>query len=153
MRNELTQLIAQLNVGGHVQLLGWRAQEEVTKLMEDADIFLAPSVMSENGDQEGTPTVIMEALARGLPVLSTLHSGIPEVVQDGESGFLVPERDTAALAEKLEYLAGHPEIWGEMGRTGRAWVEAHHDINKLNDRLIQLYERVWAEEFITGVPS
>jgi colanic acid/amylovoran biosynthesis glycosyltransferase len=84
----------------------------------------------------------MEALAQGLPVLSTLHSGIPEVVQDGESGFLVPERDVDALAEKLGYLMEHPERWPEMGRAGREHIERYYDIRKLNGQLVQLYQRL-----------
>ena len=70
---------------------------------------------SQNGDSEGIPGAIVEALACGLPVLSTRHSGIPEVVQDGESGLLVPERDVNALAEKLEYLIEHPDLWPADG--------------------------------------
>ena len=109
--------------------------------MGEADVFLAPSVTSNNGDQEGTPTVIIEALARGFPVLSTLHSGIPELVQGGRSGFLVPERDSAALAGKLECLCKHPEKCCEMGKAGRDWVERLFDINKLNNQLVSIYER------------
>jgi len=78
----------------------------------------------------------------GLPIVSTRHSGIPELVQDGVSGFLVPERDVSALVEKLIYLIEHPEIWPEMGRAGRAYVEANYDINKLNDRLVEIYKEV-----------
>jgi colanic acid/amylovoran biosynthesis glycosyltransferase len=142
LRDEMTQLIARLNVNKHIELLGWRTPEEVAQLMGEADVFLAPSVTSNNGDQEGTPTVIIEALARGLPVLSTLHSGIPELVQGGRSGFLVPERDSAALAGKLECLCKHPEKCCEMGKAGRDWVERLFDINKLNDQLVNLYDRL-----------
>jgi len=151
LRDEITQLINRLNMSKHIQLLGWRTPEEVSKLMGEADIFLAPSVTSKDGDQEGTPTVIIEAQARGLPVLSTRHSGIPEMVQDGISGFLIPERDSEALAEKLKLLCQHPEMRGEMGKAGRDWVERHHDINKLNDQLVRLYERVVCENFRASV--
>lgn len=146
--DQFKHLITHLNVEEHIQLLGWRTPEEVAKLMEETNVFLAPSVTSENGDQEGTPTVIIEALARGLPVLSTRHSGIHELVQDTESGFLVPERDTSALAERIEYLVRHPEKWDRMGRAGRAWVEEHHDINRLNDQLVKIFERVLNGEVV-----
>lgn len=146
LKDEITQLIAQLNVGKHIKLMGWRSPEEVTQLMGESDIFLAPSVTSINGDQEGTPTVIIEALARGLPVLSTNHAGIPELVQDGRSGFLVPERDPIVLAEKVEYLCKHPEKCLEMSRVGRDWVERHHDIEMLNNQLVVNYERLLQEE-------
>lgn len=140
LRSDLECLIDTLNLGDRVQLLGWKRQEEIVELMRETDILLAPSVTSQDGDQEGIPVVLMEALAQGLPVLSTWHSGIPELVRDGESGFLVPERDVDALAERLGHLAGHPEIWAEMGRAGRDYVETYFDINKLNDRLVNLYQ-------------
>jgi colanic acid/amylovoran biosynthesis glycosyltransferase len=98
LRTELKSLVNGLNVNGHVKLLGWKRHDEIVELMRSADILLAPSVTSKDGDQEGIPVVLMEALAQGLPVLSTRHSGIPELVRDGEFGFLVPERDLDALA-------------------------------------------------------
>jgi colanic acid/amylovoran biosynthesis glycosyltransferase len=70
------------------QTLGWKQQEELIELFNNSDILLAPSSTAENGDQEGTPTVIIQALVQGLPVLSTYHSAIPELVQDTKSGFL-----------------------------------------------------------------
>jgi len=142
LRNELETLIEKLGVGSQVKLLGWQEQDKIAELMDKADILLAPSVTSKDGDQEGIPVVIMEALAKGLPVLSTWHSGIPELVQDGKSGFLVPERDVDALAERLEYLIEHPEIWPEMGRAGRKFVEEHYNIDKLNDRLVEIYKKL-----------
>jgi colanic acid/amylovoran biosynthesis glycosyltransferase len=142
LMNDIKSLIEKLNISDRSKLLGWQRQEEIVELMKEADILLAPSVCSKDGDWEGIPVVLMEALAQGLPVLSTRHSGIPELVQDGQSGFLVPERDVDALAEKLTYLIEHPEIWPEMGRSGRDYVERHYDINKLNDQLVRLYQQL-----------
>jgi colanic acid/amylovoran biosynthesis glycosyltransferase len=142
LQSDLKDLIDELNLNDKAKLLGWQRQEEIVKLMREADILLAPSVTSADGDQEGIPVVLMEALAQGLPVLSTQHSGIPELVQDGKSGFLVPERDVAALADKLVYLIEYPEMWPEMGRVGRDYVGRYYDIQKLNDQLVQLYERL-----------
>jgi colanic acid/amylovoran/stewartan biosynthesis glycosyltransferase WcaL/AmsK/CpsK len=142
LKNTLQLLIEELKLTNHVKLLGWQRQEQIRALLQEADILLAPSVTSQNGDREGIPGAIVEALACGLPILSTRHSGIPEVVQDGESGFLVPERDTDALAEKLAYLIEHPERWPEMGRQGRKYVEEHYDIDRLNDRLVEIYQEL-----------
>jgi colanic acid/amylovoran biosynthesis glycosyltransferase len=142
LMNDIKSLIEKLNISDRIKLLGWQRQEEIVELMKEADILLAPSVCSKDGDWEGIPVVLMEALAQGLPVLSTQHSGIPELVQDGQSGFLVPERDVDALAEKLTYLIEHPEIWPEMGWSGRDYVERHYDINKLNDQLVRLYQQL-----------
>lgn len=142
LREELQQLIQELDAGDTVKLQGWKHQQEIVELLDNADILLAPSVTSKDGDQEGIPVALMEAMARGLPILSTLHSGIPELIENGVSGFLVPERDVDALAEKLEYLIDHPEIWAEIGRAGRAYVEKHYDIDKLNDRLVEIYREL-----------
>jgi colanic acid/amylovoran biosynthesis glycosyltransferase len=142
LRENMEELVDGLSCTDNINFLGWQQQDEIAELMQNSHLLIAPSVTSQEGDQEGIPVVLMEALARGLPVVSTLHSGIPEIVEDGESGFLVPERDVDALAEKLEYLIEHPEIWPEMGRAGRKFVEENYDIKKLNRRLVGIYEQL-----------
>lgn len=142
LKSNLEDLIIALKITDNVKLISGQDHNKIAVLMQNSDIFLAPSVTGQTGDQEGIPTTLMEAMACGLPVISTLHSGIPELVQDGKSGFLVPERDVEALAEKLEYLINHPECWPEMGFAGRQFVEANHDINKLNDRLVEIYAQL-----------
>lgn len=142
LKEKLQQLIKELNLGDTIKLLGWQQHNEVVALLNQAHILLAPSITSQNGDREGIPVAIMEAMAMGLPILSTKHSGIPELVENGVSGFLVPERDADALAEKLCYLIDRSEIWPNMGIAGRKYVETHYDINKLNDKLVKIYEQV-----------
>lgn len=142
LNKKLQKLIHELNVTDKVKLLGWKHQQEVIQLINTSHILLAPSVTDENGDQEGIPTVIMEAMATGLPVISTYHSGIPELVQNGISGFLVPERDVDTLTEKLRYLIEHSELWDEMGKAGRKFVESHHNIHILNDKLVEIYQNM-----------
>ncbi|HDK41763.1 MAG TPA: colanic acid biosynthesis glycosyltransferase WcaL, partial [Candidatus Pacearchaeota archaeon] len=146
LKSEMKLLIDKLKIEDKVKLIGRKRQEDVIELMKDADILLAPSVTDNNGDQEGIPVVLMEALAQGLPVISTYHSGIPELIQDGESGYLVPERDIDALAEKLTYLIEHPDRWIKMGQEGRKYVEEYYNINKLNDRLIEIYRYLLDED-------
>lgn len=142
LREPLEKLIAELDVADKVHLLGWMTQDEVRQLYADSHIFILSSVTAANGDKEGQGLVLQEAQAMGLPVLSTLHNGIPDGVIDGESGFLVPEKDVDALAEKLTYLIENPEIVPKMGRAGREFVEERYDINKLNDRLVEIYKKM-----------
>ena len=149
-RDRLQALIGELNAGENIKLLGWQTQVEVSELLKASDILLAPSVIASNGGEEGIPGVIMEAFAQGLPVVSTHHAGIPEVVKDGESGFLVPERDVHALADRLIRLIDRPELRSAMGRKGREFVEEHYDIEKLNDRLVRIYRQLLAGELPTG---
>ena len=140
LKTKLQVLVSELNAEEQIRLLGWLEGNEVKRLMIDSDIFVLPSVTSQGGDTEGIPVVLMEALAMGIPVISTYHSGIPELIQDGKSGFLVPERDADALAEKLQHLIRHPELWSEMGRFGRKFVEENYDIKRLNQQLAEIYQ-------------
>jgi colanic acid/amylovoran biosynthesis glycosyltransferase len=147
LRDKLQLLIAKLNVGDKIELLGWRSQDQIAQLLERSDILLTPSLTSSKGDQEGIPGVIMEAFATGLPVVSTEHAGIPELVQDGASGFLVPEKDVDALIQKLEILIEQPQLRYAMGRTGRKFVEQYYNIETLNNRLVEVYQELLRGEF------
>lgn len=142
LRPKLENLIASLGLVDKIKLCGWMNENEVRQRYKNAHIFILSSVTASNGDMEGQGLVLQEAQAMGLPVLSTLHNGIPDGVLDGKSGFLVPEKDVDALAEKLQYLVEHPESWAEMGKAGRNFVEKHFDINKLNDRLVGIYQKL-----------
>lgn len=142
LRSDLESLIKELNINNNVKLLGWKPQEDIVKLMKDSDILLAPSVTAEGGDQEGIPVVLMEALAQGLPVISTYHSGIPELVQDGVSGYLVHERDVNALSERLEHLIKNQELWANMGCAGRNYIENYYNIDKLNEQLVEIFQKL-----------
>lgn len=144
LREELQQLIQFLNVGDIINLVGAKPQPEIIEILNNSHLFIAPSVTAENGDQEGIPNVLKEAMCLGMPVISTYHSGIPELIEDGVSGFLVPERDVDALAEKLNYLIENPQVWIEMGSSGRAYVEKHYNSEKLNDQLVEIYQQVLA---------
>ena len=142
LRDALAQLAAELGVSDRVHLAGWRPQTEVRDIMDDADVLVAASVTAASGDQEGIPNAVKEGMALGLPVLSTLHSGIPELVDDGVSGFLVPERDDTALAASIRTLHDAPALRQSMGRAGRARVEREYDIETLNDALEAHYRRL-----------
>lgn len=142
LRKNLEDLASELKIKNHIRFLGAVEQDEVLKLYQQAHIFILPSVTASNGDREGQALVLQEAQAFGLPVISTFHNGIPEGILDGKSGFLVPERDIDALAKKLEFLIEHPEIWPKMGKYGRKFVEEKYDSKKLNQRLVELYQKL-----------
>ncbi len=139
LRDQVESSIDKYRLRDSVTLLGWCDHDEVTQLLRDSHILIAPSVTTEDGDQEGIPNVLKEAMATGLPVLSTWHSGIPELVEDGVTGYLVPEADVERLSERLIHLCDHPEQWPGMGRNARQKVEAEFDTEKINNRLEQLY--------------
>jgi colanic acid/amylovoran biosynthesis glycosyltransferase len=142
LREYLQSVIDEMDVGGAIRLAGWKSHGEVREMLRDSHVFLAPSVTSAEGDEEGIPVSLMEAMATGLPVVATAHGGIPELVQDGVSGFLVPEGDADALAEKLKRLLDRPYLWTEVAGRARARVEESHDNRKLNDELVETYTRL-----------
>ena len=139
LREELERLIRELGVGAHVSMIGARSHDEVVSVLARSHILVAPSVTAADGDEEGIPTTLKEAMATGLPVIGTVHAGIPELVEDGVSGFLVPERSVEALADRLMRLVDRPDTWAAMGRAGRRRIEQEFDADKLNDELLVRY--------------
>jgi colanic acid/amylovoran biosynthesis glycosyltransferase len=140
LRDRLVALAGELGIADRVRFEGRRNQEAVREGLDQSDVLVAPSVTAADGDEEGIPNVLKEAMASGMPVVATRHAGIPELVDDGVSGWLVAERNDAALAEALTRLAATPERWPAMGRAGRTKVEREYDIHRLNDRLVAMLE-------------
>jgi colanic acid/amylovoran biosynthesis glycosyltransferase len=140
LRGRLERLVAELGLQGQVRFLGAASQDRIQELYYDSDIFLLPSVTTRKQDHEGQALTVQEAQASGMPVITTLHNGIPEGVLEGESAFLVPERDTVALADRLAYLLEHPEEWARMGRAGHDFVRSTYGVPALTERLVKIYE-------------
>lgn len=139
-RSALEGLARELGVGEAVTITGWRTVSEVATAMGDADLLLAPSLTADDGDAEGIPVTIMEAMACGLPVVATRHSGIPELVTDGVTGRLVAESDHAALAEAISDLARTRESWPAITRAAREIVERDYSMREQNRRLLRHFE-------------
>jgi colanic acid/amylovoran biosynthesis glycosyltransferase len=138
LRRKIEQLIIELGLREVVTLHGARDGAFVRERMREAHLALLGSVSIE-GDAEGQGLFLQEAQASGLPVIATRHGALPEGMLPGKSGFLVPERDVAAMAERIEFLVAHPEVWPALGRAGREFVAARYDIRKLNQQLVGLY--------------
>jgi colanic acid/amylovoran biosynthesis glycosyltransferase len=112
----------------------------VAELLGSAAVCLAPSVTAADGDIEGIPVSIMEAMAAGLPVVSTRHSAIDELVEDGVSGFLAAEHDVPALTRSLAVLAADAGLRARMGAAGHAIIAREFDAGVLARRLEEVYE-------------
>lgn len=145
LKPTLQGLIEELHLKQEVKLLGWRQQEEVVALLSQSQVMLLPSITASDGDQEGIPVVLMEAMAMGLPVVSTWHSGIPELVNDGKDGFLVPEKDVESMAQRLSLLINSPDLRAEMGLAGRKYVEENFNVHTLNHQLSDLFKKLAAK--------
>jgi colanic acid/amylovoran biosynthesis glycosyltransferase len=108
-------LCAELGISEQVDFVGFLPQEELRRKLYESHIFLHPSEIGADGNQEGVPNSLLEAMAAGLPVLATTHGGIPEAVEHGVSGWLVAEGDYAALGQALCDLAADPARMAAMG--------------------------------------
>jgi colanic acid/amylovoran biosynthesis glycosyltransferase len=143
IKQQIYDIVRRYQVEDSVAFLGYQPYPGFLELLYQHDILLSPSVQARSGDNEGgAPVTIIEASATGMPVLATTHCDIPEVILDGESGFLVEERDVEALAERLEFLTARPELWPKMGRAGRRHVEQEYDLDKQVAALEELYDRI-----------
>jgi len=127
--------VSKLGLSESVTLTGMVGSAEVQAAMQRASIFLQHSVTAQNGDVEGLPVAILEAMAAQLPVVSTLHSGIPEAVANGETGFLVEEGDVAGMASQIIKLLEEPAMARAFGVAGRKKVEQNFTIEATNARL------------------
>lgn len=131
-----------------VHLMGNLPYHQYMEEMNRADLFIHPSCTALNGDTEGgAPTTILEAQACGLPVVSTTHADIPNVVLPGTSAILVREKNIEELTEAIDNLINHPEKWAEMGIRGREFVESQHDIEIEANGLESKYEQVLNKEY------
>ena len=140
MREELCRLAAELGISEAVRFPGFLNQAQLNALYASAHVFLHPSELTEKQDQEGIPNSMLEAMSTGLPVAATLHGGIPEAVRDGYSGFLVPERDPAALAAALRRLVESPELLRQMGRQAAQSVQAEFEQSRAVAKLEACYD-------------
>lgn len=131
LTDKLKKLSFELDLAGQVEFVGRLAHERVIEELGRADVFLLPSITSRTGDEEGVPNALKEAMACGVPVISTRHSGIPELVRDRVSGLLVAERDAEAIADALAELWCNPELGLRLAGEARRTVEADYSLSRL----------------------
>lgn len=140
-KKDITAIIDNRHITDKVNYLGFLPYPAFIEEAKNNHIFLSPSIHPSDGETEGgAPVALIEMSAYGMPIVSTFHCDIPEVVIDGESGFLVQEKDTDGLAERLEHLINHPEIWESMGRTGRKHIEEEFNIVTQAAKLEAFYD-------------
>ena len=114
-------------------------REKVLELLQEADVFVHPSVIAKNGDKEGTPVILMEAQACKLPCISTFHAGIPEVVLDKKTGWLVPEKNTNALAKKMFSALSDTKNLTYFGNEARKHINKNFNIKLQIPKLREIY--------------
>ncbi|WP_419757696.1 glycosyltransferase [Acidisoma sp.] len=145
LRTTLEDLSRKLGVAARIRFLGALPHEQVLAAMRAAAILVLPSVRTETGREEGLGMVLLEAAATGLPTIGTRIGGIPEGVVDGETGFLVPQRDAPALTARMRLLLSDPALRQRMGAAARLHVEQHFDLRRQTALLENWYDAVLRE--------
>jgi colanic acid/amylovoran biosynthesis glycosyltransferase len=138
---ELRNIIAQCGLGTMVSLAGTLPQPQVFQAYQQATVFCAPSVVADDGNRDGIPNVILEAMSQGLPVVASAVSGIPEVVQPEKTGWLVPPRDAQSLAATLQQIFQRPQEARRRAVAAYELVRSRFDVQENTAALIQLFLR------------
>ena len=138
---DLQKLARELNIERHVSFTGFVSQSQLRHIYYGSHIFLHPSQTGSDGNQEGIPNSMLEAMATGLPVFATEHGGIPEAIEDGVSGVLVPEHDHQALGRALLSAAEDSDFLSRIGRNGAEVVRKNFDLHAQTRRLEDVYLR------------
>jgi colanic acid/amylovoran/stewartan biosynthesis glycosyltransferase WcaL/AmsK/CpsK len=136
----LRTLVSRLGVSDRVRFAGVMDQSSVARLLGESDVLLAPSIVAKDGNRESGLIVVKEASASEVVPIGTIHGGIPEIIDDGKTGFLVPERDVALMAERLGQLFRDHGLRDELGKAARRKMEVEYDSVVRVARLEALYD-------------
>jgi colanic acid/amylovoran biosynthesis glycosyltransferase len=142
-KRKILDTIDRCGLDGGVRLLGFQPYSRVFRESYEHHLFISPSVTASDRDTEGgVPMTLIEMAATGMPVLSTRHCDIPEVIQDGESGFLVGERDVDGLVDSLQWIIEHADEWGHFVKHARKRIEKEYNAVTQGIRLSEIYKEV-----------
>ena len=138
-RSELAAQITALDLDDQVHLIGNRTQAEVKAYLHHTAMLVAPCIISADGDRDGLPTILVEAMALGTPCISTNIVGIPELVRDGDTGLLAPPNDPPALADTIARLLNDPALAARLAENARALIardyNIHHNTAQLREHI------------------
>ncbi|MBU1565762.1 MAG: glycosyltransferase family 4 protein [Proteobacteria bacterium] len=137
--NRLKRLCSSLKLDHYVTFHGFQSYERIPEYFEKADIFIMPSIIHSSGDRDGIPTVLLESLLHHVPVISTPVSGIPELIENGVTGLLVPQKDSAALADAINLFITKKEKAIAMATRGNQKVLELFNAEKNHKKVLTLY--------------
>jgi colanic acid/amylovoran biosynthesis glycosyltransferase len=144
LQPELEMLAGGLGIHRDVHFVGFLSQSKLLELYASSHLFLHPSEISPNHDQEGVPNSVLEAMATGLPVVATRHGGIPEAVDHGYTGLLVAEEDHVGLANAMQLMTSSPDLLRQMGERAHSIILERFEQDAQIDRLESFYEEAIA---------
>jgi glycosyltransferase involved in cell wall biosynthesis len=146
LRQALEAQVSQLGLNDWVTLLGALPHESICRAYQQASIFALPCIIAVDGDRDGIPNVLLEAMASGLPVVSTPVSGIPELIESERDGLLVPAHSPAMLADAIDRLLTQPELGERLARAARAKIEERFSVDRNSARLVTLFRKETTDE-------
>jgi glycosyltransferase involved in cell wall biosynthesis len=146
LRDELEARAGRLGLEGRLTFHGARLQDEILAAYRRAAVFVLAPIVTDDGDRDGIPNVLVEAMASGVPVVATRISGIPELITDGIDGLLVNEHDPATLAGAIERVLLDSDLAARLGKAGRRRVERDFDLVANTRRLGALFQGIPAED-------
>jgi colanic acid/amylovoran biosynthesis glycosyltransferase len=146
MRDELAGMIRDRNLEDCVHLLGPKPEAEVARLLKETTFFVLPSIIQKDGTMEGMPNALIEAMATGRAVISTSIAGIPELIEHGSTGFLVPPQDAVKLADAIRQMLDDPERTRRMGERGRERILEEFNIRDVVSQLVARIDRENVQE-------
>jgi len=141
LQSQMINQIKKLNLNQHIKLKTYQENEQLNILYNQADIFVLPCVQAKNGDMDGIPNVLIEAMATATPVISTSISGIPELIDDEKTGLLIPAGDSDQLAQAIIRLSEDLILRLRLGYAGREKVINHFNIDSVAHTLIEIFNR------------
>jgi glycosyltransferase involved in cell wall biosynthesis len=142
LKKELIKLSNNLSLAGCVNILGERSNEYCAQELSNSDIAVLPCVVATDGDLDVCPLTLQEAMAMEIPVVSTTVGSIPELIEDGKEGFLVPERNEKALADAILKLINNPSQREKMGKKGREKILREFNIKTQVDKLLEIWKKI-----------
>lgn len=143
-KQKILEAIDKYKLSSQIKMLGYQPYSVFFEEAYKNHIFLSPSITASDGDTEGgAPVSIIEMAATGMPIISTTHCDIPEVVKHGNTGLLAPEKDSDTLAEYLRWYINHPHKWQEMLDAGRKHIETEYDLKIQGEKLAKIYQEVF----------
>lgn len=140
--SECRALVKEYNLQTKVIFHGWKSPQSVKELMQQCDVFVLNSRVASDGDTEGLPVGLLEAMAMSRAIISTQHAGIPLAIENEVSGILVSERDTDSLSQQILRLYHNKELRQEMGKAARAKVENQFTMKRMHENLRDIYREI-----------
>ncbi|WP_353712993.1 glycosyltransferase family 4 protein [Arthrobacter sp. K5] len=153
MANELQSALEQLGLSRHVRMLGPQTQDQIHELLDWADVFVAPCIVGSDGNADGIPTVLLEAMATGTPCVSTAVTGIPEVIRDGSTGLLVEPGDPALLVQAILRITSPATDRTLLARNARTLIEREYDAGRQAAALRRLSLQTVAQRPLSPAPE